>query len=99
MRYIVDIDGTICTQEKDYSKAQPNLLVIEKLNKLYKEGHEIVYFTARGTETKIDWRIVTEKQFSDWGVLYTELKFGKPAGDVYVDDKAINIRDFEKGEV
>ena len=50
MRYCVDIDGTICTPTvgRDYSTAQPWKDRIDKLNKLYDEGHEIIYFTARG---------------------------------------------------
>ena len=94
MRYVVDIDNTICSQEDDYRDAKPFLKTIEKFNQLYKEGHEIVYFTARGTETGMDWREVTENQFKDWGVLYSDLLFGKPAADFYVDDKALNVLDF-----
>jgi histidinol phosphatase-like enzyme len=96
-KFIVDIDGTICSQEVDYSKAKPNMEMIEKLNILYNLGHEIVYFTARGSNTGIDWRDVTEKQFLKWGVKYTSLFFGKPAGDYYIDDKALYIEDFLKG--
>ena len=50
MRYVIDIDNTICTPTVggDYSKAQPWKDRIDKVNKLYDEGHEVVYFTARG---------------------------------------------------
>lgn len=88
--YVVDIDNTICTQEKDYNKARPLLKRIIKLNELYLKGHDIIYFTARGSETGIDWEEVTLQQFKKWHVLYTKLLFGKPAGDVYIDDKAIS---------
>jgi len=87
--YIIDIDNTICSQEKDYSKAKPFLNIIKKINKLYDEGNIIKFFTARGTETGIDWRLITEKQLKDWGVKYHELIMGKPAGDIYVDDRSI----------
>ena len=50
MRYCVDIDGTICspTVGRDYSKAMPWWDRIATINKLYDEGHDITYFTARG---------------------------------------------------
>lgn len=91
MKYVVDIDGTVCSQEKDYSKAQPFLDRIEKINNLYDNGHYVVYFTARGTETGIDWREVTENQFKEWNVKYHELIFGKPSADYYIDDRMEDI--------
>ena len=91
MKYVVDIDGTICSQEKDYSKAQPFLDRIEKINNLYNNGHYVVYFTARGTETGIDWREITENQFKEWNVKYHELIFGKPSADYYIDDRMEDI--------
>lgn len=91
MKYVVDIDGTICSQEKDYSQAQPFVDRIEKINKLYESGNYIVYFTARGTETGIDWRKVTENQFKEWNVKYHELIFGKPSADYYIDDRMEDI--------
>ena len=49
MRYCVDIDGTICspTVGRDYHKAMPWWDRIATINKLYDEGHDITYFTAR----------------------------------------------------
>ena len=91
MKYVIDIDGTICSQEKDYSQAQPFLDRIEKINKLYDNGNYIVYFTARGTETGINWRKITEKQFKEWNVKYHELIFGKPSADYYIDDRMEDI--------
>ena len=52
MRYVVDIDGTICTpgktEETRYTEALPIQSRIDKINRLYDEGHTIVYLTARG---------------------------------------------------
>lgn len=90
LKYIFDIDGTICSQEKDYADAKPYTDMILLANSLYDQGNIIVYYTARGTETGIDWSEVTIQQLSDWGVKYHDLKFGKPAADVYVDDKGCN---------
>ena len=51
MRVYVDIDETICFYSgiREYHLAEPSLTNIEKINKLYDEGHEITYWTARGT--------------------------------------------------
>jgi len=97
MRYVVDIDGTICTQREkgDYENAEPLPERIEKINKLYDEGHTIWFFTARGSETGINWRELTEKQLKDWGVKYHRLLFGKPSADRYIDDKAVNANEKE----
>lgn len=96
MIFYVDIDDTICTRSEDldYSKAKPLHERIDKINKLFNEGNKIVYWTARGTGSGIDWRAVTEKQFRDWGVKYHELHFGKPIYDLFIDDKNINSETF-----
>lgn len=92
----VDIDETICKtpETRDYSQATPMLDNINKINILYDNGNTIVYWTARGTGSGIDWREVTEKQFSKWGVKYHDLKFGKPIYDLFIDDKNIKAKTF-----
>lgn len=102
--YVFDLDGTICTQEKfeNYSKALPVENVIEKMRLLSSKGHTIVIHTARGMTTyggdlgmiETHLRDLTETWLELWHVPYTELVFGKPSGDFYVDDKGINVRDF-----
>ena len=92
----VDIDETICKSPKtrDYTLAMPLYDRIEKINELYDAGNTIIYWTARGTGSGIDWREVTERQFKEWGVKYHELKFGKPIYDLFIDDKNINSERF-----
>lgn len=92
---IIDIDGTICTQEDDYINAKPIQSIINKINKKYDEGYEIIFFTARGTKTGIDWSEITKNQLKQWNVKYHDLYFGKPAGIAYIDDKGINIHSWE----
>tara|TARA_R110002012_G_C11197345_1_gene559393 strand:+ start:198 stop:494 length:297 start_codon:yes stop_codon:yes gene_type:complete len=94
----VDIDETICRspEDRDYAKAVPITDYIHKVNELYDAGNTIVYWTARGTGSGIDWREVTEKQFKKWGVKYHNLKFGKPIYDLFIDDKNINTDRFFK---
>lgn len=91
MKFVIDIDGTVCTQapDGDYSKAQPLWDNIRVYNELYNAGHTIWYYTARGTETKKDWRMITQTQFRAWGIKYHELLFGKPSADVYIDDRSV----------
>jgi hypothetical protein len=93
----IDIDETICRSpdKPEYSTAQPILENIEKANQMYDQGNTIVYWTARGTVTGIDWREVTEKQFVEWGVKYHDLKFGKPYYDLFIDDKNMNTDDWK----
>ncbi|MFB3785600.1 MAG: hypothetical protein ACE15F_04445 [bacterium] len=97
MIYCFDVDGTLCTNtEGEYEKAVPFSDVIEQVNRLYEEGHEILLLTARGSTTNIDWRAATERQLRDWGVKYHRLYLGKPTAQVYIDDKAINLADWVK---
>jgi len=59
----VDIDETICRYDgpREYPSAIPIREHINKINKLYDEGNTIVYWTARGSKTKIDWTDLTKK--------------------------------------
>ena len=95
MIYMVDIDGTICTNtEGDYPHAKPLMDRIALFNRLYDQGHEIHYWTARGSGSGKDWRELTHQQINDWGCKYTSLKLGKPSYDVWIDDKAFNADEF-----
>ena len=95
MKYMVDIDNTICyNANSDYEQSQPDMERIAKLNKLFDEGHEIHYWTARGGNSGIDWTELTNKQLNDWGVKHTSINMKKPVYDVWVDDRAVNIKDF-----
>jgi len=89
MKYIVDIDNTICfTEGSDYPNSEPYPIRIDKINELYDNGHEIIYWTARGGNSRIDWTELTTKQLKEWGCKYHELKMWKPSYDVWIDDKA-----------
>ena len=92
----VDIDDTICkaSPDMDYSKSNPKKDRISKINALFDEGHTIIYWTARGTVSGLDWTDVTMKQFEEWGVKYHQLKMKKPAYDLFIDDKNINSERF-----
>lgn len=90
----VDIDGTICTISKPYSDAVPLHEHILKINNLFDEGHQIIYYTARGAVTKVDYTELTKKQLKDWGCKFNELKMNhKPNYDLYICDKSIRIEE------
>ena len=93
----IDIDETICETpvNRDYSLSSPIQNNIDKANKLYEAGNTIVYWTARGSTTGIDWYEVTEQQLIRWGVKFHELKMGKPNYDIFICDKAMNTRDWK----
>jgi len=96
MNIYVDIDETICmyTGERRYDLAKPILENIEKINILYEEGHNITYWTARGSVTGIDWFNVTKIQLDTWGCKYHKLITGqKPAYDLLICDKTKRIEE------
>lgn len=105
--YVIDIDGTICDKpvcRKDcnYETSVAKTERIAKINQLYDEGNYIIYLTARGMGRFKNSRMMAHKEFYDltykqlesWGCKFHELHMGKPAGDIYIDDKGLNDNDF-----
>ena len=103
MKIFVDIDDTICyyenldkTKKMDFSQAKPYIERINKINKLFDDGHKIVYWTARGTVTQKLWFNITYEQLKSWGCKFHELRMGKPSYDLFIDDKNINSEEYFK---
>lgn len=98
LTYIVDIDNTICSTpvDHDYRYAQPWHDRIKTLNNIYDQGHRVIYWTARGGSTGIDWTDLTHSQLAAWGCKYDEIRMKKPSYDVWIDDKAFNSEEFFK---
>lgn len=105
MKYVFDLDGTICSDSKgNYRNAKPIPTRVSAINGLYDQGHTIVIFSARGMGRSggnrlivhLRWYILTKSQLKRWNVRYHKLRLGKPAGDIYVDDKGSNADDFFK---
>ena len=64
---------------------------------MFDEGHNITYYTARGSVTGLDWYNVTKNQLKLWKCKYHSLSVGeKPAYDLLICDKAINSEEFFK---
>lgn len=93
----VDIDNTILdTDGLNYENTKPMKDRIKKINDLYDEGHTIVYWTARGTLSGIDYYDLTKSQLDKFGVKYHELKLKKPAYDLFIDDRNVNSEEYFK---
>ena len=101
--YVFDVDGTICTlTDGDYEKAEPLMDRIEINNKLYDEGKQIIYHTARGmgrywndgSKARPEFYTFTVRQLKSWGVKFHRVILGKPAGDIYIDDKGMKDKHF-----
>ena len=84
----IDIDGTICTEERVFERslAKPFEEEISIVNKLYDKGHTIILFTGRGWQEY--------KQTKNWlkenKVKHHELIMGKPFYDIFIDDRTFN---------
>lgn len=91
MQIIIDLDGTICTEEKMYSRAlaKQKKNAKETINKLYEQNHIIIIYSARTWmeyEMTYSWLVSNEFKFH-------QLIMGKPIGDVWIDDRAIRFDD------
>ena len=82
--YLIDIDGTICD---DIPNEEPERMLtaciypgaLDTINKWYREGHIITFFTSRVEEH----RDVTEIWLEKYGFKYHGLLMGKPRGGNY----------------
>lgn len=103
MRFVFDLDDTLCEGGSPYTNCQPFEGAKEMLEMLKANGHVVVIHTARGMSTyngnveevEANLRELTERQLKDWEFPIDELYFGKPAGDFYVDDKGYRHRAVE----
>jgi hypothetical protein len=93
--FVVDLDGVVASlvPGNDYARATPLRANVARVNALHDRGHRVVLFTARGGVSGIDWSELTRRQLAEWGVRYHELRFGKPAGDYYIDDRSVSLED------
>ena len=53
-------------------------------------------YTSRGSGSGKDWLDFTQKQMDSWKVQYHELLLGKPQYDIFIDDRAINNKEWYK---
>ena len=97
MKIYIDIDNTICiTDHSEYANSKPIYSRIETINRLYDDGHYIVYWTARGVRSKKDWSTLTITQLQKWNCKYHDIVFNKPDYDLFIDDKSMNSSEYFK---
>ena len=99
-KVLVDIDETICFYpgERKYNLAVPSVENISKINKLYDDGWLVIYWTARGSMSGVDFKEFTLGQLDSCGCKYHDLitgtdKYPKPFYDMVIDDKAKRIEE------
>lgn len=109
MRIVIDLDGTICELKKNnqtYSEVRPKPGAIQTLHKLKEDGHEIIIYTARNMLTfngnigKINANVgkITLDWLKSYNIPFDEIVFGKPYGDMYIDDSAFKFESWEQVE-
>ena len=96
--YLIDIDGTICD---DIPNEEPDRMItanvfseaLDIINKWYKEGHIITFFTSRVEEH----RDITENWLKKQGFNYHGLLMGKPRGGNYhwIDNHIVRATRYE----
>jgi FMN phosphatase YigB (HAD superfamily) len=110
-----DLDDTLCYKDKEfensglekYRHCKPYPKMIEKVNKLFDQGHKIYIYTARGMDTfggdisKIHENLysLTLQSLEEWGIKHNGLIMGKLNYDLLIDDKAMSLDEFNGKEV
>src|SRR5437773_2654371 len=93
MQIVIDLDETICSEEKTYSRsiARINKGAKECIAKWYEEGHTIIIYSAR---TWMEYEM-TVHWLKKNKIRYHQLVMGKPVGDVWIDDRAIPFKSWK----
>ena len=94
MKVIIDLDGTICSEERQFSRALAKLKegAKESLEQLRDKGYKIIIYSAR---TWAEYEM-TENWLKENKVPYDQIILGKPQGDYWIDDRAIRFRSWDK---
>ena len=93
MKVVIDLDGTICSEEKQFSRAMAKPIegARDFLLKLRSRGDVIIIYTSRGWaeyEMTFDW-------LTRFEIPFDQLILGNPQGDVWIDDRDIEFSDWE----
>ena len=90
MKIIVDLDGTICSEEKQFSRslAKVNKGAKESLKILKAKGYTIIIYSAR---TWAEYEL-TDDWLKKNDIPFDQLILGKPQGDYWIDDRAIKYQ-------
>lgn len=93
LRLIIDLDGTICSEEKQFSRplAKPKAGVSKAMQTLFEAGHTLIIYSARTWaeyEMTVDW---LQKNH----IPYHQLILGKPIGEYWIDDRSIKFTSWQ----
>ncbi len=93
----VDIDGTICTEERTFERplAKPLPGALEAILMLKSNSNTIIFWTARGWEQYK----ITKIWLDEHGFIYDQLVMGKPIVDMMIDDRARQFKGWDKLEI
>lgn len=89
--YAVDLDNTLCTWAFRNETLTALKCRIDKINELYKQWNVILICTARNPTY---YSITLWWLISNWVMFHWINMQYKPWADFYIDDKAINDKDF-----
>mgnify|MGYP003624702388 FL=1 len=99
---VIDCDGVIAARNngRSYADADPLSYGVEQVCKLYDMGYEVILYTARyGDREGGNIHMQYQRGYQEWlqwleknGVKYHKAFMGKPAGALYIDDKAARVR-------
>lgn len=105
----VDFDGTLCNYAfPEIGEQTPDQkLLLQKLVELRKAGHKLILYTCRGDNEElaclteaIEWCNGQGLEFDSVncnvpGFVKKSGPSPKPVADIYLDDKALNIKDWK----
>jgi hypothetical protein len=99
----VDFDGTLA-EDKFPDIGEPNVKLINAIKELYKNGHEIILWTSREgivLDNAVKWCKKQGLKFHKVNDNLDRIKqqynmnVRKVYSDVYIDDKALQVKDLE----
>jgi capsule biosynthesis phosphatase len=107
MKIIIDLDGVLCpikNSDQTYDELIPIPGAVERLKELRMDGNYIIIMTARHMATcesnvgKVIKKMgkITLDWLDKYHFEYDEIHFGKPNGEVYIDDRAIRFTSWDK---
>jgi trehalose-6-phosphatase len=96
MRFLIDIDGTVVTQQKpgEYEKAVPLPGAVEAVNALYDKGHQVVFYTSRNFK----YLQQTYESLKNFGFRFHHISFGKPHAEIIIDDRAVRFTSWKQAK-
>ncbi len=98
MKIAFDLDNTVLTQgspENNYIDSQVKDGMVEFVNSLYNQGHEIYFFTARHFKH----HVYTDNFMRKSGFKFHGIYLNKISVDLFVDDRAFRWEDGKENEL